>query len=169
MADQVLGSLPACRIAEHSMPNSWDCSEPLDGRLPCRRLEERPRNRFLEFLLTASPSDVRAVTHFTCLPYFRLLSVLAFPTAYNGLTGFTKPPQFACRAIIFLGLTAMNFRSSLRVRGERRLGGSDISVLEYEFQYVALRLQSPSVSCYRNKALPRRMMLLWHIGLHATP
>jgi hypothetical protein len=74
---------PPCRTAERLEPDSWDCSSdknPLTVVFhgPCRRLEERPDIRSVDFLLSALPSDVRAVTHFTRMPYLRLLSFLAF-------------------------------------------------------------------------------------------
>ena len=97
-----------------------------------------------------------------CLPLRPWLS-----NGCNGQTAFTKAQQFACWAI--MGLTAMVSRSSRRVRVERRFRISDIrSPGGFDLPIGGATPPLPEFSARRRKALPRKLMRIWHAGLQAT-
>jgi hypothetical protein len=102
-------ALPSCRTADRSEPDSWDYSEPLGGFLTCRRLGLTTEGQFSGFsalsiafverhdLLCHPTSEL---SHTSCIRPTSVCCQCWFSNGCNGQTGFTKPRQFACCAIM---------------------------------------------------------------------
>lgn len=166
MSEQIVGSLPACRTVDRSRARllglfgtPWRVSSMQEAG---GTTEDQVYGLF-SFLLRRPTSEL---SHFTRLPYIRSQSVLAF----QRLQRSDRIPQ--ATVICLLGNHGLDSHELPAIApcpdGQKtRMFGHQLSG-ESELPIRGATPPLPSSSCYKRKAWPREMLLLWHTGLYAT-
>ena len=167
MSEQIVGSLPACRTADRSRARllglfrtPWRVSSMQEAG---GTTEDQVYGLF-SFLLRRPTSELSHTSR-VCPTSVRSQSWLS--NGCNGLTGFIKPQQFACWAIMGFDSHELPAIAPGPDGQKTRMFGHQLSG-ESELPIRGATPPLPSSSCYKRKVWPREMLLLWHTGLYAT-